>query len=223
MIRVENLAIEQGNFRLRDISFSIPRGAYGVLMGATGCGKTTILEAICGLRPVAGGRIFLSAGDVTRLRPSERGLGYVPQDGALFPSMTVADHLAFALHVRRWPAAEIRRRVAELAAMLGIEPLLPRRPQGLSGGERQRVSLGRALAFRPSVLCLDEPLSALDQATRERMYLLLQNICRQTGVTVLHVTHSRREAHRLAHTLLRLQDGSVVCEETDSAEQDVGN
>ena len=219
MITVENLTIEQGNFRLRDISFSIPRGAYGVLMGATGCGKTTILEAVCGLRPVAGGRILLPAGDVTRLRPSERELGYVPQDGVLFPSMTVADHLAFALHVRRWPVAEIRRRVAELAAMLGIEPLLSRRPRGLSGGERQRVSLGRALAFRPSVLCLDEPLSALDQATRERMYTLLLDICRQTGVTVLHVTHSRREAHRLAHTLLRLHDGTVTGETVDAGER----
>ncbi|NLX96094.1 MAG: ATP-binding cassette domain-containing protein [Rhodopirellula sp.] len=210
MITLENVAIEQGEFRLTDVSFSIPAGAYGVLMGATGSGKTTILEAVCGLRPVAGGRILLPAGDVTHLRPSERDLGYVPQDGVLFPSMTVAEHLAFALHLRRWPAAAIRRRVGELAAMLAIEPLLPRRPPGLSGGERQRVALGRALAFRPSVLCLDEPLSALDSGTRQRMYSLLQNVCRQTGVTVLHVTHSRREARRLGDTLLRLHDGKVV-------------
>ncbi len=212
MITLEKLAIEQGAFRLTDISFSIPTGAYGVLMGATGSGKTTILEAVCGLRAVAAGRIFLPAGDATRLRPSERGLGYVPQDGVLFPSMTVAEHLAFALNLRRWPAAEIRGRVDELASMLGIEPLLARRPLGLSGGERQRVALGRAIAFRPSVLCLDEPLSALDMGTRERMYELLKKVCTQTGVTVLHVTHSRREAHRLADTLLSLHDGTVFCE-----------
>ncbi len=210
MITVDSLTIEQGKFRLTGISFSIPRGAYGVLMGATGSGKTTILEAVCGLRPVAGGRILLAAGDVTPLRPSQRGLGYVPQDGVLFGSMTVAEHLAFALRVRRWSEAAIRRRVGELAAMLGIEALLPRRPKGLSGGERQRVSLGRALAFRPSVLCLDEPLSALDQGTREQMYRLLLDICKRTGVTVLHVTHSRREARRLADTLLRLEHGKVV-------------
>lgn len=214
MIVVECLTVEQGNFRLADVSFSIPTGAYGVLMGATGSGKTTILEAVCGLRPVVAGRILLPAGDVTRLRPSERGLGYVPQEGVLFPSMTVAEHLAFALRVRHWSGREIHSRVDELAGMLGIEHLLPRRPQGLSGGERQRVALGRALAFRPSVLCLDEPLSALDHATREQMYALLLDVNRQTGVTVLHVTHSRREARRLAGAFLQLHDGQVVRRQT---------
>lgn len=211
MITVEGLWIEQGEFRLRDISFSIPSGAYGVLMGPTGSGKTTILEAVCGLRPADRGRILLPTGVATHLRPSERGIGYVPQDGVLFPAMTVADHLAFALHVRRWPRSQTQERVRELAAMLGLEPLLARLPQGLSGGERQRVALGRALAFRPSVLCLDEPLSALDHSTREQMYELLASVQSRTGVTVLHVTHSRTEARRLADKKLRLHDGRVVC------------
>ncbi len=213
MIVVEDLSIQQGEFRLDGVSFSIPSGSYGVLMGQTGSGKTTILEAVCGLRLVSAGKIFLPPGEVTRLRPSERGLGYVPQDGVLFPTMTIREHLAFALDVRRWPRAEIRRRVDEVAAMLGIEALLPRRPHGLSGGERQRVALGRALAFRPQVLCLDEPLSALDRATREQMYALLGDIRQRTGVTVLHITHSHHEARRLGDTLLRLVDGKVVCEQ----------
>jgi len=106
--------------------------------------------------------------------------------------------------------------VRELAPMLDIERLLARLPQGLSDGGRQRVALGRALAFRPSVLCLDKPLSALDHSTREQMYALLASARSQTGVTVLHVTHSRVEAHRLADKRLRLHDGRVVCERSDS-------
>lgn len=210
MIAIENLCIHQGRFRLENVSLEIPGGAYGVLMGRTASGKTTILEAVCGLRPIAAGRIRLPAGDVTHRRPAERGVGYVPQEGVLFPSMSVEEHLAFALRIRRWPADRVQRRVAELAATLGIEHLLTRRPQGLSGGERQRVALGRALSFRPDVLCLDEPLSALDEQTREQMYGFLAELRRQRSVTVLHVTHSSKEAERLADTLLSLRDGKIT-------------
>jgi ABC-type sugar transport system ATPase subunit len=211
MITVDGLWIEQGSFLLQDISFSIPSGTYAVLMGPTGSGKTTILEAVCGLRRVVRGRIVLPVGVATDLRPSERGIGYVPQDAVLFPTLTVTDHLAFALHVRSWPRRQIDRRVRELAGLLGLERLLPRLPHGLSGGERQRVALGRALAFRPSVLCLDEPLSALDQATRDQMYTLLARVRSQTGVTVLHVTHCQEEAERLADARLNLHEGEVTC------------
>ncbi len=210
MIACEDLRIEQGAFKLLGVSLEIPSGSYGALMGRTGSGKTTILEAICGLRPVAGGRIRLPVGDVVALRPAERDLGYVPQDGALFPTMTVAEHLAFALRIRRWPGEAIRRRVSELAELLGIENLLGRRPLGLSGGERQRVAIGRAVAFRPAVLCLDEPLSALDHQTRDQMYDLLAAVRHETGATVLHITHSREDARRLADTHLTLVDGRIV-------------
>jgi ABC-type sugar transport system ATPase subunit len=210
MIRVENLSLAQGTFRLEGIAFDIPPGAYGVLMGPTGCGKTTILEAVCGLRRIERGRIVLPHGDVTDCRPAERNVGYVPQDGVLFPSMTVAEHLAFSLVVRRWPGPEIDKRVRELAQLLHIEHLLGRLPTGMSGGERQRIALGRALAFRPAVLCLDEPLSALDHDTREQMYGLLRDMRRQTPVTVLHVTHSPTDARRLADVVLRLRHGKVV-------------
>jgi ABC-type sugar transport system ATPase subunit len=197
-------------FRLEGITFDIPPGAYGVLMGPTGCGKTTILEAVCGLRRIERGRIVLPLGDATRWRPAERNVGYVPQDGVLFPSMTVAEHLAFSLVVRRWREQEIDKRVRELAGLLQIEHLLDRRPVGMSGGERQRIALGRALAFRPAVLCLDEPLSALDHDTREQMYGLLQDVRHQAPVTVLHVTHSPTDARRLADIVLRLRHGKIV-------------
>lgn len=210
MIVVENLNVRAGSFRLEGISFALPAGRHGMLMGRTGSGKTTLLEALCGLKPVQGGSVRLGHRDVTALKPAARGIGYVPQDGALFPSMTVAEHLGFALSVRGQPPATVRKRVAELAGWLGLEPLLARRPQGLSGGEAQRVALGRALAGEPAVLCLDEPLSALDDDTREDMAALLQSVRARTGVTILHITHSLAEARRLGDCLFHLRDGRVV-------------
>ena len=109
MIRVENLTVRVGTFELRDVSFAVPAGRYAVLMGRTGCGKSTLVEALCGLRRVRAGRVLLLGRDVTRLRPGDRGIGYVPQDGALFPTMTVREHLGFALAIRNRPADEIRR------------------------------------------------------------------------------------------------------------------
>lgn len=199
-----------GDFSLRGISFRVDPGQYAVLMGRTGRGKTTILEAVCGLRPVTGGRILLGDADVTGLPPGDRGIGYVPQDLALFPTLTVAEHLAFALRIRRSPQKLIDERVREMAELLSITPLLQRRTQGLSGGESQRVALGRALSFHPPVLLLDEPLSALDDATRGEMYDLLRRIRDRTGVTTLHVTHSHEEAQALGDCLLRLDDGGVI-------------
>jgi ABC-type sugar transport system ATPase subunit len=193
-----------------DISLEIRTGQYGVLMGKTGCGKTTLLEVICGLRPACAGAIRLMDRDVTDLRPADRGLGYVPQDLALFSTLTVRDHLAFALVVRHAGAETIAARVRELADLLGIAHLLDRKPRGLSGGEAQRVALGRALAMRPRVLLFDEPLSALDDDTREEMYGLLSAVRRAMPVTVLHVTHNRGEASRLGDCFFQLCDGQIL-------------
>lgn len=213
MIRVEHLNLRLGSFSLTDVCFDIPSGKYGVLMGKTGCGKTSLLEAIAGLKPIEAGRIILGQTDVTGLKPAERNIGLVPQDGALFSTMTVRDQLAFALIVRRAGRDVIARRVSELAEMLEISHLLKRYPAGLSGGEQQRVALGRALAFRPSILCLDEPLSALDDSTRGQTMELLKRVQRDTGVSVLHITHNRSEASELADVHLELVDGKV--ESTD--------
>jgi ABC-type sugar transport system ATPase subunit len=210
MIEFQNVSLSAGKFSLPGISFRMDAGDYAVLMGRTGSGKTTILEALCGLRNVVSGRIYIGGEDITDWKPALRGIGYVPQDGALFPSQSVAENLGFALHVRRVPRPQIRERVQELATMLGIEPLLQRRIHGLSGGERQRVALGRALAFEPRVLCLDEPLSALDEDTRSDMVELLRGISKRTGVTCLHVTHSRLEAKALATRIFNIHDGRVL-------------
>ncbi|MCG3197987.1 MAG: ABC transporter ATP-binding protein [Candidatus Omnitrophica bacterium] len=210
MIEVSGLAVHAGQFRLSEIRFSVPTGGYAVLMGRTGTGKTTLLEALCGLKHVSGGTIRLMGRDVTRLKPAQRGIGFVPQEAALFSTMTVREHLAFALTIRRADEALIRERVSEMSEVLGIGHLLDRRPSGLSGGERQRVALGRALAHHPPVLCLDEPLSALDEETREEMYALLEQVRGRTGVTTLHVTHNLSDAERLADRILLLRDGVII-------------
>jgi molybdate transport system ATP-binding protein len=210
LIQIENLSIEQGAFRLSRVSFEVPTGKYAVLMGPTGCGKTSLLEAIAGLRPVAGGRVRLGGRDVTHQTPGDRGIGYVPQDAALFRTMTVYNHLAFALNLRGTARAAVRQRVTELADWLMITPILHRRPVGLSGGEAQRVALGRALSFRPAYLLLDEPLSSLDEDTRGLMVELLIGLRKSAEVTVLHVTHNSAEADRLADVRFRIADGRVV-------------
>jgi molybdate/tungstate transport system ATP-binding protein len=209
VIRLEDVTIRAGAFSIVGVSLEVPASRYGVLMGQTGSGKTTLLEAICGLRRLRSGRITLGGRDVTTLKVAQRGIGYVPQDRALFPTMSVREHLAFALTIRKWDRATIQTRVTELAEMLAIAPLLDRGVMSLSGGEAQRVALGRALAHRPNVLLLDEPLSALDEETRSQMTDLLRSVQHDTGVTVLHVTHSAREAERLAQRLFILDKGRL--------------
>ncbi len=209
VIAVRDLCLNAGDFSLRHINLDIPEGAYGVLMGSTGCGKTTLIECIAGLSMPSSGHILLGGREVTTISPSHRGIGYVPQDGALFPSLTVSQQLGFALEIRRTPRARITEKVEALADTLRLSHLLHRLPDKLSGGEKQRVALGRALAFDPQYLLLDEPLAALDEQTREEMILLLKKVQRSTGVTALHVTHHPLEAARLGDILYRWSHGSV--------------
>jgi molybdate/tungstate transport system ATP-binding protein len=211
MIQLENLCLRNGSFELNDLSATIASGSYGILMGRTGCGKTTILEAICGLQPhVKSGIIRLNDSDVTLLKPAERGIGYVPQDSALFETMSIFENVAFSLRLRKWIESDIKERVHELAKLMAITKLLDRRPFGLSGGEAKRVALARALAASPNVLCLDEPLSALDEETHGEICDLLGELHREIEVTILHITHSSAEAHRLGETFLRLEEGQLI-------------
>lgn len=210
MIEVEGLTVSAGDFRLENVSFKVPSGKYAVLMGRTGAGKTTLLEAICGLKKIESGSIRLHGVDVTDKPAFARGVGFVPQDGALFSTKTVRQHLAFAPQIRGWNDEAIESRVDELAEDLGIQHLLDRKPPGLSGGEIQRVALGRALSFRPPVLCLDEPLSSLDEETRSEMSELLKIVAADFGGTVLHITHSLEEAEVVGDLCFRIEAGFVV-------------
>lgn len=210
MIRLDGVTVRQGEFELTDVGFDVPQGAAHALMGPSGSGKTTLVEVICGLRPKEAGSIIVGDRDVTRMKPAERDIGYVPQDGVLFPTLTVREHLAFGPEVHRWAEGEIRDRVTELAALLGIGHLLDRHPRGLSGGEVQRVALGRALSYHPRVLCLDEPFSALDDGTRNEMHELMAQVRAATDCTILLVTHNLREAESMADRILRIDGSRVV-------------
>ena len=209
MIEIKDLSLRAGEFRLDHLSFTIQSGHYAVLMGKTGRGKTTILEAICGLRRVEAGQILIHGQEVTDWLPADREVGYVPQDLALFPTFTVRGHLEFALRLRKWSQTRINQRTDELAQQLGIQHLLDRKIVGLSGGESQRVALGRALSFYPSVLLLDEPLSALDADTRNEMQELLKSLTELHEVTTLHITHNQEEAKALADCSYSLVSGDV--------------
>jgi molybdate/tungstate transport system ATP-binding protein len=197
-IELDGVSIRAGAFQIENIDLVAPPGGYIALMGKTGSGKTTILEAIVGLRRVTKGSIRVDARDVTNIPPAHRGIGYVPQDGALFNHMSVFENLAFGLQVRRVSRDQRKERVLSLAKLLEIKHLLARSPVHLSGGEKQRVALGRALAFSPTTLLLDEPLTALDDDTRDHMIGLIEGVRREMSVTILHVTHSLVEAEQLA-------------------------
>jgi len=216
MIELRDITIRAGKLSLDNISMVIPSGQYAVLMGPTGHGKTTLLESICGLRKIAGGRVLIHGVDITSWSPSDREIGYVPQDLALFPTLSVREHLTFALRLRKQSAIRIKHRVDELATMLGITHLLERGVTRLSGGEAQRVALGRALSFRPPVLLLDEPLSALDETTRHEMHSLLRQIQQASQVTMLHVTHNSAEAEALADRRFVLEGGKIQSSSTDA-------
>ena len=207
MLDCRNISIAAGGFALSGIDLQVQAGQWATIMGSTGCGKTTLVEAICGLRDVTAGSVYIGGVDVTRLAPRSRGIGLVPQDGALFTGMRVEAMLALPLRARGVGRADRARRASAMAERLSMSHLLRRTAHGLSGGERQRVALGRALLCEPTLLCLDEPLSALDGETRASMRALLTAL-RDTGdVSVLHVTHDQQEATAMAHTIWHMKNG----------------
>jgi len=210
VIDIRNLDITLGEFNLRQINLRIPEGAYFVILGPTGAGKTVLLECIVGLHQPDAGQIFLNQQEVTLLKPEERRLSYVPQDYCLFPHLTAYENIAFGMRSAKMPAAVIAETVARLAGMLHITALLRRRPLTLSGGEKQRVALARALAVRPRVLLLDEPMAAVDERTREEMCEELKALQREFGTTTIHVSHNFEETLAVADLIGIFQDGRIV-------------
>jgi len=210
VIRVRGLHLRIGAFALRDLSLDVAQGDYFVLLGPTGSGKTLFIECLCGLLRPDAGSVEIGGRDVTALAPRLRGVGYVPQHQGLFPHLTVEDNIAFPLRSRRLPRAVIGERLAPLVDLLGIGHLLGRWPAHLSGGERQKVALARALAPRPDVLLLDEPVSALDESSRERLCRELRRIHEELHVTTLHVSHSVEEALSTGNRAGVMNDGQVV-------------
>ena len=195
---------------LDHVSLSAGGGEFIALLGASGCGKTTLLRAICGFVPLAGGSIAIGGRDITRLPPDRRGTAMVFQSYALWPHMTMAQNIGYGLKLRRVPRTEIARRVEELLTTLRLEGLGDRKVTALSGGQRQRVALGRALAIDPQVLLLDEPLSNLDARIREEVRHEIKTLQRRLGITTVHVTHDRQEAMVMADRIVILDAGRVA-------------
>ncbi|SME92620.1 putative spermidine/putrescine transport system ATP-binding protein [Tistlia consotensis] len=194
---------------LGGIELDIGEGEFLTLLGPSGSGKTTLLTAIAGFTGLDEGRLVLRGKDITDLPPDRRDFGMVFQGYALFPTMNVRNNIAFPLKVRKWKPADIQARVEECLALVQMEGFADRMPSQLSGGQQQRVALARALSFRPSVLLLDEPLSALDKKLRADLQWELKDLHRKLGVTFIYVTHDQDEALSMSDRIVILKDGLV--------------
>jgi molybdopterin-binding protein len=201
VIAMQAVSVRAGAFELRDATIDVPRGAWGIVLGPAGSGKTTMLEAIAGVRAVSRGQVVLRGSDVTGLPPERRGVGVVYQHGFLFPHMTVEENIGYG-------TADVAA-ARDVAARFGADVFTGRSVSSLSGGERQIVSLARALAPQPDILLLDEPFAALDPRRRSRVRTELRRLLRERGTTVLHVTHDFSEAGTLGDVAVVLDAGRI--------------
>lgn len=207
MVEVKNLALNLGKFSLKDISFRVKKGSTHIILGPSGAGKSSIILAILGLNQVKSGAIFLDSKDITKLEVNKRGFGYVPQNLALFPHMSVEQNISYGLKAKNIKDSKILQKLIDVA---GIKNLLKRYPSSLSGGEKQRVALVRAVATLPKVLLLDEPFSALDVSLKKEMWQLLNELKESFKITTIMITHDLNEAFFLADTISVVIGGKVV-------------
>lgn len=220
-LALEEVSLALGGFALRDISLAVAPGEILVLLGANGAGKSVILETIAGFHRPTRGRVLIDGRDVTGVPPESRRIGYVFQNFALFPHLTVAQNVRFALRASRANLAHGRSkgeaRVSDLLEQFGLSALAQRHPQDLSGGEKQRVALARALAMDPAVFLFDEPFSALDSATRDTLRDELTDFMRHAHVPAIYVTHDQSEALALADRVAMVDEGAIL--QVGSAEE----
>jgi spermidine/putrescine transport system ATP-binding protein len=212
VLRLEGLTKRFGHrLALGDVTFAVEPGEYVAVLGPSGSGKTTLLRSIAGFDVPDSGSIFLSGREITRANIFERGIGFVFQNFALFPHLSVRDNVAFGLRngARRLPRDEVRSRVQQVIAMVGLTGLEERGVAQISGGQRQRVALARTLVMRPKLVLLDEPLGALDANLRLRMRAELRNIREQLGIPFLHVTGSETEALAMGDRVIVLDQGRI--------------
>ena len=194
---------------LKDASLKVRRGEFMTLLGPSGCGKTTLLNLVAGFLAADADELFIEGALVTDVATSERDIGMIFQNYALFPHMTVAANIAYGLKTRRVARGEIERRVREVLALMKLNGLEERKPRQLSGGQQQRVALARALVIRPKVLLMDEPFSALDKNLRASMQVEVKEIQRRLGVTTIFVTHDQSEALSLSDRIAVMSDGEI--------------
>ncbi len=194
---------------LEDVTLEVPEGSLTALLGPSGSGKSTLLRIIAGLETPDGGSVLIDGNDVTRARPQDRGIGFVFQHYAAFAHMSVRDNVAFGLEIRKRPKDEVRKRVDELLALVGLTTWSGQRPHQLSGGQRQRMALARALAVEPRVLLLDEPFGALDANVRAELRAWLRRLHDEQGVTTVLVTHDQEEAMEVADRIAVMNTGKI--------------
>ena len=210
-VTLKNVIKRYGSLQVvHGINLEIPEGELVVLVGPSGCGKSTTLRMIAGLEDISSGDISIGNRIVNDLPPRERNISMVFQNYALYPHMTVEGNLGFSLEIAKKPKAEIKRAVAEAAAILGLEDLLDRKPAALSGGQRQRVAMGRAIVRQPDVFLFDEPLSNLDAKLRTQMRVEIKKLHQKVGNTIIYVTHDQVEAMTLADRIVLMQDGHII-------------
>jgi ABC-type sugar transport system ATPase subunit len=209
MIAINDLSVHVGDFSLSDIDLQIDDQEYFVILGPTGAGKTVLIESLAGLHRCSGGTIWVDSADMTSVPPEQRQIGYVPQDYALFPFLTVAGNITFGPRGRHTPQKTIKKKVDALAHLLHLSHLLDRDVRTISGGEKQRVALARALATSPRILLLDEPLGSLDVRTAKYLRLELRRLHEELGVTTIHVTHNLIEAEEMADRMAIINMGAV--------------
>ena len=207
-VTFENVVKKYGDSTVvKGLDLELPDGDFTVLVGPSGCGKTTTLRMIAGLEDVTSGTIRIGDKDVTRLEPKDRDIAMVFQNYALYPHMTVAENMGFALKIAGVSKDERAARVLEAARMLDLEPYLDRKPKALSGGQRQRVAMGRAIVRKPQVYLMDEPLSNLDAKLRVQTRTQIASLQRRLGVTTVYVTHDQTEALTMGDRIAVLKDG----------------
>jgi ABC-type Fe3+/spermidine/putrescine transport system ATPase subunit len=210
VIELAGLCCAFGEFVLRDISLRIDKGDYWVILGPSGCGKSVLLQTIAGFFSPARGRILVDGRDITATAPEHRKMGLVFQQAALFPHKSVRENIAYGLRARKVARGEVDRTVDDLVDRLSLRAILARPVATLSGGEAQRVAVARALAIKPDLLLLDEPMSALDHNTRLELQIELARVHKELGLTTLHVTHSREEAAALGDHVAIMLGGRIV-------------
>ncbi|KAB8312486.1 ABC transporter ATP-binding protein [Erwinia endophytica] len=217
-LKVEQIAKYYGPTKvLQDLDLTVRKGELLTLLGSSGSGKTTLLQIISGLTEPTSGRLLIDGRDETWTPVHQRDIGVVFQNYALFPHLTIAENVAFPLRMRRLPAAEVARKVRDALEMVELGHAAQRFPRALSGGQQQRVALARCLVYQPGIILMDEPLGALDRQLRETMQMEIRRIHRESGATIIFVTHDQEEALALSDRICLMNEGRIVQIDTPQA------
>ncbi|MHA1476206.1 MAG: ABC transporter ATP-binding protein, partial [Promethearchaeota archaeon] len=211
-LKLQNIHMKyQNEYIINDLNLNVQRGELLILLGSSGCGKTSLLKIIAGLIHPEKGEIIIEDQDITEFSPQRREIGYVPQSQVLFPHLNIKENIAFGLRARNKENSKdaFEQKIQDVAKLAQIEDLLERFPSEISGGQKQRVALARAIVIKPKLLLLDEPLSSIDASSRESLALMIKRIQRETKTTTIYVTHNQQEARLIADRVAIMYNGII--------------